>query len=187
MRLRDALLAFIAVMFLVGSADARRNRKFGGKQFVSNGTFGVGLELGVPTGFNGKYFLSDNTALNFGLGWVYDRYYYDDRDGVHLYLDHLWHPVSLANAPAFQLPLYIGVGARIWDYDDYRAGYDGTALGIRVPVGLAFDFNNIPLDIYLQLTFVADLFFGYDCGRFDDCRRFGPHFEGSFGFRYWFN
>jgi hypothetical protein len=181
MKIRSALLGLLLVMVVAGTADARRSRRMGGERYVANGTFGLGLELGAPFGLNGKYFLSDDRALNFGIGAIYDRYYYD-HDGLHLYLDYLFHPFSLTNQPSFQLPFFVGVGARIWDFNGSNriVNDDGFALGVRVPVGLAFDFNNTPIDIFVQLTFVVDLFFDYR-------DRFGPHFEGSVGVRYWFN
>jgi len=185
MKLKASLLVLAIVAMTAGPADAKRRRSFGSgsSNYSANGTFGLGLELGSPSGLNGKYFLSSSTALNFGVGYIYDRYYYDDRDGLHLYLDHLWHPFLLANAAAFQLPFYVGVGGRLWSFDDrYDRNFedDGFALGVRVPLGIAFDFNNVPLDIFLQLTFVADIFFDYR-------DRAGLHLEGSFGIRYWFD
>jgi hypothetical protein len=184
MRTRIALLALGLALLATTDADARRRRSLGGEKYSANGTFGLGLELGSPTGINGKYFLTDTTALNFGLGFIYDRYYYDDRDGLHLYLDHLWHPLSLTNQPAFQLPLYVGIGGRFWSFDDGRRGIDddGYAIGVHAPIGIAFDFNNKPLDIYVQLAVVLDVFVNY----YRD-ERLGFHIEGSFGVRYWFN
>ena len=184
MRLRHAWLVLLLLALGVDDAEAqRRRRSLGGQRYSANGVFGLGLELGAPTGLNGKYFLQSDRALNFGIGVIYDRYYYDRRDGLHLYLDYLFHPFSLTNNPTFQLPLYVGIGGRVWDFDDYRGRDrydDGYALGARVPLGLAFDFNNVPLDIFVQLTFVVDFFFAYE-------DRAGIHLEGSFGIRYWFD
>jgi hypothetical protein len=184
---RKPLLAAVAVFALcfslAGTAEARR-RTFGksGSRYQSNGKFGLGLELGAPSGLNGKLFLSPSTALNFGVGWLYDNYYRDG-DGIHLYLDHLWHPVSLTENPTFKLPFFVGVGGAFWSYDDRRDRFDDrySALGLRVPFGLAFDFNNVPLDIFVQLTLVVDFYFG------DNRDRFGPGFAGSVGIRYWFD
>ena len=183
---RKPLLAAVALVALcfAGTAEARR-RSFGngGSRYQSNGKFGLGLELGAPSGLNGKLFLSPSTALNFGIGWLYDNYY-RDADGLHLYLDHLWHPVSLTENPTFKLPFFIGVGGAFWTFDDRRTRFDErySAVGVRVPFGLAFDFNNVPLDIYIQLTFVVDIFFN------DSYRdRFGPGFLGNVGIRYWFD
>jgi len=187
---RKPLLAAAALLVFctVGTADAGR-RSFGssGSRYTSNGKFGLGIELGAPSGLNGKLFLSPSTALNFGVGWLYDNYYRDG-EGIHLYLDHLWHPVSLSDNPTFKLPFYVGVGGAFWSFDDRttRVVDRYSALGLRVPFGLAFDFNNVPLDIFIQLTFVVDVFFGNPNRRaYPD--RFGPGFEGSFGIRYWFD
>ena len=180
--MRTAMLGLLVVL-LAAPAHAGRRRAVPGEKYAANGTIGLGLELGAPSGLNGKYFLAPTRALNFGIGWIEDGYYYDDRDGVHLYLDYLFHPFSLSNNPTFQLPFYVGVGGRLWDYDDHRKDDidDAFALGVRCPVGLAFDFNKLPLDAFVQLTVVADLFLASD--RND---RLGFHIEPSIGVRYWF-
>lgn len=178
-----AAFTLVALLF-AGTAEARR-RSFGGggrSNYSSNGKFGLGIELGAPSGLNGKLFLSPSTALNFGVGWLYDNYYRDG-SGLHLYLDHLWHPVQLTENPTFKLPFFVGVGGAFWSFDDRRDRVTDrySAVGLRVPFGLAFDFNNVPLDIFVQLTFVLDLFFN------DYRDRFGPGFEGSVGIRFWFD
>jgi hypothetical protein len=175
MKLRTALLPLLLVVLTVVDADARRNRRMGGSRYVSNGTFGLGLELGGPSGLNGKYFLSDSGALNFGLG---ANGYYRDRDGLHLYFDYLWHPISLANPPEFQLPFYSGICDRLWDFDD--GPNDAAAFGLRIPLGIAFDFNNVPLDIFIQLTPTLDFYRDYR----DDA---GFWIDFSLGIRFWFN
>ena len=157
----------------------------GGRGFEANKTFGLGLELGEPSGLTGKYFVSDSVALDFGLGWIYRHYYYGD--GVHVYADLLAHPVSLVSAPAFELPLYIGGGLRFWDFDYCDRDictYGGSAIGIRIPVGIAFDFNNVPLDIFLQLVPVIDFVRGDYYDRYRDRAHFG--IDLSAGIRYWF-
>ncbi|MBA3391737.1 MAG: hypothetical protein H0T89_03785 [Deltaproteobacteria bacterium] len=186
MTLRTALLALAFVLLAAAPADAKRRRSFGGgggSSFNSNGTFGLGIELGGPTGLNGKYFLTPSTALNFGVGYDNERYYgyRYRRNGLNLYIDHLWHPFVLAEGGAVQIPFYVGVGVRFWSFND-RDDFDGTAIGVRAPLGIAFDFNNIPLDIFLQLTFVLDFYT-------DDYRddTIGLHLEGSIGARFWFN
>lgn len=188
---RKPLFAAVALisLVLVGAASADR-RSFGAStsNYTSNGKFGIGIELGAPAGVNGKFFLSPNRALNFGIGWLYDTYYRDGA-GLHLYLDHLWHPISLSDNPTFKLPFYVGVGGSFWSFDDRRDRLNDrySALGLRVPFGVAFDFNKIPLDVFIQLTLVVDVFFGgYNCNNNGSCERFGPGFLGSVGARYWF-
>ena len=176
------LATFGMVVLATAAADARPRPggNLGGRRFEANKTFGLGLELGAPFGITGKYFLSADRALDFGLGAVYS---YSNRSGIHIYGDYLFHPLSLATTEPFELPLYIGVGLRFWNFDDDRNGIvdEASAIGIRVPIGIAFDFNNVPLDIFVQLTFVVDIFFG------DYRDRFGPGFLGSVGIRYWFD
>jgi hypothetical protein len=156
------------------------------KSFSANKTFGLGLELGQPTGLTGKYFLSDSHALDFGLGYIYHNRYYGE-DGVHLYLDYLFHPFSLASADAFELPFFIGVGGRYrnFDYCDGRVcTYNGSALGIRVPLGIAFDFNRVPLDIALNIVPTLDFISGDYYARYRDRTNFGV--DVSVALRYWF-
>ena len=181
-----ALSILFGLVFAASHADARpRPHGFGGKNFEANKTFGLGLELGEPTGLTGKYFLSGDNAIDFGLGYIYNHW--RGGDGIHVYADYLWHPLSLTSQPAFELPFYIGVGGRFWsfDYGCDRFGnncryYGTSAFGVRVPVGLAFDFNNVPLDIFVQLVPTLDFF-----------RNYGDHIgfgiDGSIGIRFWFN
>ncbi len=148
-------------------------------------TFGLGLEIGEPTGFNGKYFISNRGALDFGIGWIYRHYYYDD--GLHLYIDYLYHPAVLASSPSFALPFYVGIGGRYWDFEycDGPFCYDGSAFGIRVPIGLSFDFTNAPIDIFIQLVPTLDfLRDDYYDRYYHDRTHFGV--DVSAGIRYWF-
>ncbi len=156
-------LIAVAVLASVGTADARpRPHGFGGKRFEANKTFGVGLELGEPTGINGKVFLQPDQALDFGIGEIYHHYY--GGDGGHIYVDYLWHPTVLTSQEAFELPFYIGVGGRAWSFDYNCGGRTCTgaeAFGIRVPIGISFDLNNVPLDIFVQATPTLDFFRDY--------------------------
>jgi hypothetical protein len=180
-------LSMILGFALMGAADARpRPHGFGGKRFTANKSFGLGLELGEPTGLTGKYFLSEDHALDFGLGYIY-HHYGRGNDGLHVYADYLWHPLVLTSAEAFELPLYIGVGGRFWDWGDYGCDRNGnncqyygtTALGVRVPLGLDFDFNNVPLDIFIQLVPTLDFYRHYR-----DTVYFA--IDLSVGVRFWF-
>ena len=183
MTARNVLLATFAIVLLHAPADARPRPggHIGGRRFDANKTFGLGLELGAPTGIVGKYFLTSDRALDFGVGDIYN---YFDRYGLHIYADYLFHPTSLFSTADFELPLYVGLGGRFWSFEDRGApggADDAYALGFRVPLGIAFDFNNVPLDVFVQIIPVFDLFFNY-----------GQHsayldINASVGIRYWFN
>jgi hypothetical protein len=125
------------------------------------GDFGLGLQVGGPTGVAGKYYM-DRLALQFGLGVIESGW----DDGTHLYLDVLWHPVVLTRQAAFTLPLYLGVGGRILndDNDNFMHCHGGDCydldddlhVGARVPFGVLMDFNSVPLDAFLEITPIVD-------------------------------
>lgn len=167
-----------------GRGGRRGGEGGGGHGFEANKVFGIGLELGAPSGFNGKVFVSPKAALDFGVGAIYGHYYYDD--GLHLYGDFLYHPVSLASTPAFELPFYFGVGFRFWEFDycfQNVCTYEGSTLGLRIPLGLAVDFNNSPLDIFFQIIPVIDFVNQDYYDRFGDRRHTG--IDASMGLRFW--
>lgn len=172
---RTAFL-FLAMLAISGTAEARR-RHFGngGSGYTSNGVFGAGLELGEPTGLNGKVFLAPASALDFGLGALYNYY---DPNAFHLYVDYLYHPFAITEQPAFKLPFYFGVGGRA-AFGDCGGG-NCDVFGIRIPIGIAFDFNDVPLDVFIQVVPTIDFF--HDYGNHD------VFFDVDFsvGIRYWF-
>ena len=176
-----SLIAVVFALALSHTAEARNRSFSGGSDYDSNGQFGLGLELGEPTGLNGKLFLNPNQAIDFGVGEVYHYYY--GGDGLHLYLDYLWHPKQLVATPAFKMPFYIGIGGRIWFFD-YGPGPNppgADVFGVRVPIGLDFDLNNVPLDFFVQFVPTLDFFHNY-----------APHsvyldVDFSVGIRFWFS
>jgi hypothetical protein len=154
--------------------------------------FGLGLVVGAPTGLTGKLYLGGHFALQMGLGVVNDlgseAFHHQ---GLHVHIDALWHPAILTRQPAFTMPFYLGVGARIVEYDHhYRfdgrwVEHDDTRLGVRVPFGLLMDFNRVPLDLFLELAVVIDVleledvpFHGHDHHR--------VVVNGGLGVRYYF-
>lgn len=173
-----------------GGEDRGRRRRGGGGGgdsggFEANKTFGLGLELGEPTGLNGKVFVSPKVAIDFGLGYIYRTYYYGD--GLHLYGDVLFHPVLLSSGPTVEIPFYVGVGLRYWQFDYYdrnNVRYGGDAIGIRVPLGISFDFNNAPLDIFVQVVPTLDFLSGDYYRYYNHRNHFG--IDPSVGIRFWF-
>jgi hypothetical protein len=168
-----------------GGSTYRSSGGGGGHGYTGHKKFGLGLELGEPDGLNGKVFVRPTGAIDFGLGYIYDHYYYGD--GLHIYADYLWHPAVLTNTPSFALPFYVGVGLRLWDFSycvNNVCDYDGSAIGIRVPIGLSFDFKNAPIDIFLQVIPVLDFLGGDYYMRYRDREHFG--IDASLGIRFWF-
>ncbi len=158
--LSSALVAATLVLAAAHTAQAR------GEAQPSH-PFGLGIMLGVPTDLEVKYYLKNKMAIDGGIGGGsgYDTYYgrgYDNALDIHA--DVLWHPVVLTRQPAFTMPLYFGVGARLlqWSFREYNNNgtivyrYDDTHLGVRAPIGILMDFNNTPIDVFLEFALVFD-------------------------------
>ena len=178
--------AVIAVATLATSAEARPRPTRRHSRFEANKTFGLGIMFGSPTGLSGKYFTGKSTAIDFGLGGIGCC---RGRRGVEGHVDVLWHPVVLASPPPFELPLYVGVGGRFYSYEWQHGNHyhDGLAVGVRAPIGLSFDMNRVPLDIFVELALVAD-FIDDRSDVIDGFDHDGLYLDvdGAVGFRYYF-
>ena len=107
--------------------------------------FGVGIILGEPTGISVKKFIGGNEAIDGAVAWSFR-----DEAAVHVHADYLFHDYSLINVRSGRLPVYYGIGARIKLQDDAK-------VGVRIPVGVAYEFGGSPIDIFLELVPLLDL------------------------------
>jgi hypothetical protein len=113
--------------------------------------FGIGIIVGEPTGLSAKLWITENTALDAGVAWSFSGNGY-----LRLHTDMLWHK-TLIEVEKGKLPLYYGVGAKLLLASD-------LGLGIRVPVGLAYQFESAPVDIFVELVPGLDLLPGTGFG-----------------------
>ena len=126
------------------------------------GKLGLGIVLGEPFGISAKYWLSDQAAIDGGIGARYghhDHYYCDDAfyrghgyyddhcedrtSRLEVHSDFLWHFDLPVNLPG-RLPVYIGAGARLVTPD--------TEFGLRIPIGITYLFDNVPIDLFAELA-----------------------------------
>ena len=129
------------------------------------GRFGAGLIIGEPTGATLKYWFNDTLAIDGAIGWGFHH-----ETDLHIHSEILWHKFDLISVPEGELPFYIGVGARVKFRDD-----DDERIGIRVPVGVSYIFEDIPVDIFLEVAPIID---------FTPSTRGG--FTAGIGARFWF-
>ena len=143
------LASFVVVMAVAvpGMASA---------QAVDKGSFGVGIIIGEPTGITAKLYLDDDTAVQAAIGSAFIS------GGLQAHADYLWHPWLLEERDSFALPVYVGPGARLIQYDQGRDGDDYVALGARAVAGFLFDFKEVPLDAFAEVAGVLELRFGTD-------------------------
>jgi len=107
--------------------------------------FGLGVILGEPTGLSGKYWVSNQNAIDAGMAWSFRRSGF-----FHIHSDYLWHfPLKAETDQRFTL--YAGVGGRLG-----IVSHDAL-LGVRIVGGFAFWPKNTPLDIFVEFAPVLDL------------------------------
>jgi hypothetical protein len=137
------------------------------------GVLGVGIIVGEPTGVCGKYYLGNDTAIDAAAGAAFLG------RGAQIHGDFLWHPWVLDQKETFALPVYVGVGARILNHEGESDDDDHVRIGVRVPVGIVFDFTKIPLDVFVEVAGIGDYHTAGDS-------TFGIGFNGGAGARYYF-
>ena len=120
-------------LFIISSINAQ-----------SNGV-GVGLIVGEPTGISGKYWTGSTTAFDAALAWSFV-----DENAFQIHADYLFHNIRLISVSEGKLPFYYGIGARLKTANDIK-------LGVRVPLGLAYLFQNVPIDIFVEVVPILDV------------------------------
>ena len=113
--------------------------------------FGAGIILGEPTGASVKYFFNDTLAIDGAAGASFNHQA-DNDESFYVHSDILWHKFDLIKVSKGKLPVYIGVGGLVRFRDDAD-----NEVGVRVPVGLSYMFEDVPLDIFAELAPALDL------------------------------
>ena len=167
---RVSSMLSVALVLATGATGAAADSSGGSDK----GVFGLGIIAGEPTGVSGKYYLGNDTAIDFAVGAaLLGR-------GVQVHSDFLWHPIVIDQKDSFVLPPYVGAGARVLRHDSGGGDdVDHTRIGLRVPVGILFDFTEIPIDVFAEVAGVAD----YRTAGDDD---FALDVNGGVGARYYF-
>jgi hypothetical protein len=112
---------------------------------AQKGSLGIGLIAGDPTGLTLKFPLAGNTAIDLAVG----ANAIDNNDDGQLHADWLIAPAVLARGNGVTIPLYLGLGGLI-EFDN-RGRNDDIDLGLRAPVGLAFELQRMPLEFFVEL------------------------------------
>ena len=160
-----ASLALIVLESVAGATEIGESRQFG-----------LGIQLGDPSGITGKIYLGGRVnAVDFALGTYYDS---PISDGLYVQAAYHVHIVELTSGGGVAIPFRAGIGGFFttgyWRWDDGSEDYD-VVVGARVPFGLDFDLERAPLQFYLEIAFDVTL---------APPLRFGG--DGGIGFRYYF-
>ena len=129
----------------------------------SNHNIGLGIILGEPTGISFKIWNRQTVAFDAGAAWSIV-----DEKHFQVHGDLLFHNFGLFRVETGRMALYYGVGARVWFASD-------TIVSLRVPVGLSYEFEKTPVEIFLEIVPMLDLIPSTEVGM-----------GGAVGFRYYF-
>jgi hypothetical protein len=118
--------------------------------FLSVGAFsqgsgiGIGVMLGDPTGFSAKWWTSEKTAIDLGVGASFFSSYYGYAT-FRIHGDFLLHNWSFDVAEDKLLVFFGGgLSTGISRYNFH--------LGIRAPGGVAWHFHSIPLEAFAEIV-----------------------------------
>jgi hypothetical protein len=134
MRIKLAMLAFLGIAAIGTAAHAHTG---------AGGNLGVGVGIGAPTALSIEGALTPRQTVEVALGM---NMLNTDRGYVHGV--YKWAFADLARANTVNVPVYIGGGPYIADFGPNDV-YD---VGVRIPVGLNFDFRQAPVQIFGELA-----------------------------------
>lgn len=131
--LRILMIGSVCVALLAGGANAQAER------------YGIGMMVGEPTGVSGKLWMNGNTAFDAGVAWSFSG-----ENALNMQLDYVFHNFSIFDLDNGTLGLYFGFGGRV------KFDKDNT-MGLRIPVGLDYIFESIPLDAFFEVVPLMDV------------------------------
>ena len=127
-----------------------------------SGALGLGIILGDPTGLSAKYWLNNVNAFDVSIGF----------GDVSVHADYLWHRADFFPKPQRgRLLGYLGIGVKVQDQNRKR----DTLVGIRGVGGVAYDFLQDPVELFLEVAPVLEM-----------APDAGLGLDAGFGIRYYF-
>jgi hypothetical protein len=106
---------------------------------------GLGIILGNPTGISIKFLDNGATHFNAALSWSFDKDSY-----FHIHGDYIFSKYNLAHSGRrTNLQTFIGFGVQV------ETRHDNLAL--RLPLGIAYNFTDIPIDTFIELVPALEL------------------------------
>ena len=143
------VLAVVALALLLVPASVGAQERSG---------IGLGVMVGEPTGLAAVSWLGGGNAVDLVAAWSFGG-----GGSIYLHADYQFH--SWIDRP---LSAFVGIGGFVQLQDD-------PVLGIRVPVGVTYLFEELPLDLFLEVAPGMSIVPGTDFT-----------VGGGLGFRYYF-
>jgi hypothetical protein len=124
---------------------------------------GLGIILGEPTGISFKMWSSETVGFDAGAAWSFV-----DSSFFQIHGDMLFHNYNIFKVDTGKMALFYGFGARIKFADD-------TIVSLRVPVGISYEFEKTPIELFLEVAPMLNLTPATEVD-----------IAGGIGFRYYF-
>lgn len=132
--------------------------------FANEQRAGVGIIIGEPTGISAKIWRENNISFDAAAAWSVG-----DNDFLDFHIDYLFHKYDVINYEEGTFPVYFGIGGKVILKDE-------SEIGIRFPLGIEYIFDDIPLDIFIEIAPILNVLPGTSF-----------RFNGAIGVRYLFN
>ncbi|MEN8202888.1 MAG: hypothetical protein ABFS28_09855 [Bacteroidota bacterium] len=130
--------------------------------FAQDSGFGLGIIIGEPTGLSAKVWTTEQAALDAAMAWSFVG-----NGFLRFHSDLLLHRY-LIDVDQGKLPVYFGLGAKLVFASDLE-------LGIRIPLGIAYQFESAPFEAFLEVVPVFNLI-----------PQTAVDMDGGIGIRYYF-
>jgi hypothetical protein len=137
--------------------------------WASNGNIGLGAIIGSPTGISAAYKLSNRNAVDAAFGWSLS-----DDVNFHIHSTYLWLKPAAFVIDDIDINVYYGIGGRIKDRDT-RDKNEDFRLGARAPLGVHYQFDDPPIEIFAEVALILDVLEETDVD-----------FNLALGARFWF-
>jgi hypothetical protein len=130
---------------------------------MTDGSIGLGVMVGEPTGFSGAYTLSPSNTVDGAFAYSFARQGDWQIHSDYLFTNNRW----FQDQPTEVAP-YFGGGLRL-------KFESSTRFGIRVPVGVNYQYDSQPIQFFGEIVPIVDLAPGLNLS-----------LDASIGVRYFF-
>ena len=123
--------------------------------FAQDSGLGVGVILGEPTGISMKLWLNKESAIDLGVAYSFIDSQNSENNDFHIQIhaDYLFHFYpDIMEIPRGSFAFYCGIGSNVVIYRT------GLSVGFRIPLGITFLFQEVPIDIFLEIVPGLQLF-----------------------------